>query len=573
MSFTGISEQNSSLTERDLALQLFTNRHGFTKRFAEYLNDEPSPNKILFFHGDGGNGKSLLMTFLREKCCKRFVSSDWQSFKAKPNDELAADIENAQVYTPIPAAWLDFGQAPRGNEQPQDLFCGLLMLRYRLEKAASELKFPHYDYACERYLQKKGMSSKDVKKLFMSEKWASIGEIAEAFAESPWFVLLKKLPDVMSGFIKPRILDNVQKKVDDAIPDFIKEPLERELDKSWIKNVKAMDPDTDLIDNLPHWFAQDLNVAMTGDKAPPRLVLFFDSHEAFWGERRDLSEYRFFYKDEWLRRLLNSLELSKGIVVVVAGREKPRWAESPKLPIPQTALEVKAVGHLSEADALSYLQKADILEAELQNALITYASVKPKQVHPFLLGLCADVVLAAERRHTPLNMKDFDNVPEIVTRTKEVISRLLQYVEKEVEYAIYALSACRRFNRELYFKLGDALHFNPTGASFEIITQFSFVWRHKYGSRRIHDLLRRFYHRYGNDSTRDAHVFLEKYYRDHGNLPETIYHAICHDWLRGVKELLKVFKSAKQQGDFELCRTLLEIRTETSLYLEKSHKP
>jgi len=42
------TEQNSSLTEGHLALQHFTNRHEFTRRFAEYLNDEPPPAKILF---------------------------------------------------------------------------------------------------------------------------------------------------------------------------------------------------------------------------------------------------------------------------------------------------------------------------------------------------------------------------------------------------------------------------------------------------------------------------------------------------------------------------------------------
>jgi hypothetical protein len=492
------------------------------------------------------------MTFLREKCCKQFVPATWQAFKAKPNDELAAIIENAQDFTPIPAAWLDFGQAPRWNEQPQDLFCGLLMLRYSLEKVASDLKFPYYDYACDRYLRKKGMSSKRIKKFFMSEKMASMGEIVEAFAESPWFISLKMLAK-------------------HAMPDFIKDyRLEWGLDKKWLEEVKAMELDTELIDNLPKWFAQDLNAAMAGDNAPPRLILFFDGHEAFWGHLRNLPKPTFFYKDEWLRRLLNSLELSKGIVVAVAGREPPRWADSPKLPIPQTTLEIKAVGHLSEADAQHYLQKAGI--SERQNALITHASVMPDQVHPFLLGLCADVVLAADRCGTPLSINDFSQIPQMVVRTKELISRLLQYVNQEVEYAIYALSACRHFDRELYFKLGDELRFGATDASFRILTRFSFVWPHEHGYR-IHDLLRRLYHEHSNDTTGEAHVFLEEYYRNNGNLPEAIYHAICHDWQRGVKEWLKVFKNAEQQRDLELCRTLQEIRTETSLYLDKSHKP
>ena len=46
------------LTEGNRALQLFTDRNEITKRFAEYLNEKPPCEKILFF----------LLKFLREKC-------------------------------------------------------------------------------------------------------------------------------------------------------------------------------------------------------------------------------------------------------------------------------------------------------------------------------------------------------------------------------------------------------------------------------------------------------------------------------------------------------------------------
>jgi hypothetical protein len=50
----GVPSQKYSLIEEHLALQLFTNRKAFTKRFAEYLNDESPRHNILFFHGDAG---------------------------------------------------------------------------------------------------------------------------------------------------------------------------------------------------------------------------------------------------------------------------------------------------------------------------------------------------------------------------------------------------------------------------------------------------------------------------------------------------------------------------------------
>ncbi|RKZ86144.1 MAG: hypothetical protein DRR19_15390 [Candidatus Parabeggiatoa sp. nov. 1] len=128
------------------------------------------------------------------------------------------------------------------------------------------------------------------------------------------------------------------------------------LEKQWSNNLKAMEPET-IIDRLPTWFAQDLNVAIKEDQTLRRIVLFFDTHEAFWGEQRNLP-YQFVYQDEWLRRLFSSLELSAGIVIVVAGREPPNWAQAPDFLISKDKLDIHAVGHLSEVDAKDYCQKA-----------------------------------------------------------------------------------------------------------------------------------------------------------------------------------------------------------------------
>lgn len=72
----------------------FTDRHELTKLFAEYLNDDLPHEKILFFHGDGGNGKSLLLKFLIENCCKHFPSEIWQQLRVKPSSEVSNFIEN-----------------------------------------------------------------------------------------------------------------------------------------------------------------------------------------------------------------------------------------------------------------------------------------------------------------------------------------------------------------------------------------------------------------------------------------------------------------------------------------------
>jgi len=326
------------------------------------------------------------------------------------------------------------------------------------------------------------------------------------------------------------------------------------------------------MDTLPHWFAQDLNATMKNDDVLKRIVLFFDTHEAFWGHEHNLPEERFFYRDEWLRRLLGDLDLSAGIVVVVAGREEPRWAESPQFPISPEKVDTQLVWHLSDANAIVYLQNANIVDADLQQALIKYASVKPNEIHPFLLSLCADVVLAAKRHGTTLNAVDFSTIPEINVKSRELTNRLLRYVDKEIEYAIHALSACRTFDFDIYLKLGKTLHFHATAPTFETIIRFSFVWQGEHENRyRIHNLLRRLYNESDNSTVNKAHTVLEKYCHDHGNVAEAIYHAICHDWQRGADEWKKVHDNAKKREDFELCRILQEIREETHLHLDKSH--
>jgi hypothetical protein len=81
------TDQGETITESSRAMRLFTDRHDAIKHFATLLNvalaaDRPTPEKVLFFHGDGGNGKSLLLRFLRERCCKRLSPEGLRALSA-----------------------------------------------------------------------------------------------------------------------------------------------------------------------------------------------------------------------------------------------------------------------------------------------------------------------------------------------------------------------------------------------------------------------------------------------------------------------------------------------------------
>ncbi|MFM9267236.1 tetratricopeptide repeat protein [Tychonema sp. BBK16] len=553
----------------DRKLQLFTDRHEFTRRFASYLNDDPPPAKILYFFGDGGNGKSLLLKHLEYHCCKRFSPQVWQQWRALPESraaEVADFVRHAEpkTYTPIPVVRHDFGLIPIKEDKPQDRFYGLLMLRRNVAEAAKKykFKFPNYDFACFWYLLNKGESDATLNQLFPNDLIDFLTPVVETFAGFPVVSQVAaglKLIDKFGGIKRTMKLIQTRLGVSDEKAD----------------EIRSKDIDTELIDCLPKLFAGDLNAAMVGKHKPDRLVMLFDTHEKMWDAKRNSQGATFWYQDEWFRRLLRALDYKLGIVVAVAGRDCPvtqlRWPNAAKFPIPEDYIDAQLVWHLSPADARDYLHKVEIDKADLADAVIKYASVNPDdswenlQVHPFYLGLCADVVLAERRRGVELLASDFARIPKLENKTAELTDRLLSYVDREVRSAVHSLSACRAFDLDLYMKLGAGCHFQASSANFEILTGFSFVWKsEKRGDNwyRIHDLLRRLDAERDNLKTRRAHEVLEGHYREVGDGAEAIFHANRLDWLRGVEEWEEVFNGALNKSRYGECKSLLGVREE-----------
>ena len=559
----------SESTSGDRQLELFTDRHEFTRRFAFYLNEDPPREQILYFYGDGGNGKSLLLKHLQVNCCKRFSPQVWQQWRALPESqaaEVADFVRQAKTYTPIPVVRHDFGLIPIKEDKPQDRFYGLLMLRRNLAKAEAakkyKFKFPNYDFACFWYLLNKGDLNATLEQLFPDDVIQVVAPAIEILAGFPLItpgVTFLKLLDKLGGIKRAMKLIQNRLRVSD--------------DKA--EEIRRKDIDTELIDCLPKLFADDLNAAMAGKYKPKRLVMLFDTHEKLWDEKRSFQGINFWYQDEWFRRLLRALDWKAGIVVAVAGRDCPvtqlRWQDASKFPIPEHYIDARLVWHLSPADARDYLHKVEIDKADLADAVIRYASVNPDeswenlQVHPFYLGLCADVVLAQRKRGNELLSSKFAQIPELENKTAELTDLLLHYVDREVQWAVHSLSACRAFDEDLYIKLGAGCHFQASSANFEILTSFSFVWKEpQRGEKwyRIHDLLRRLDADRDNQKTSRAHEVLEGYYRELGNAAEAIYHANRLDWLRGVKEWEKVFEEALELSRYRKCESLLAVRSE-----------
>ncbi|MDB9389050.1 hypothetical protein [Microcystis aeruginosa] len=577
MSISDPTSQKVSLTQLNRALRHFTDRHELTLRFAEYLNDdELDPHKILFFYGDGGNGKSLLLKFLLENCCKRFPLETWTELKTKTHPEIVEFIKTITDWESdfqfVPATLLDFESPARSSrpEQPQDNFDGLLILHNQLiinaVRLGYKLSFPLYQFACILYLQKKGkLTNESVNRLFPSP---------ELFASKLAVFLIKELPNALAAHILPGFLASLTSSSWNIITQDLGGDLSlylqgRGLQKKDFQRITELDPDTELIVALPNFFAEDLKVAMQREGAPEKLVLFFDTHEAFWGEGRNQGSARFFKQDEWLRCLLSQLLELPQIVIVMAGREIPQWHRASYCSITADKLECRQVFNFQVTDALDYLQRVGIEDTQVQQSLIAYSSFDGDSVHPLLLGLCADLVRMAPEKKEAFTAADFQSVSEtgegFNRKLGILVERLLKYTDRVLEDAVYVLSACRAFNEDLYFHLGESLKCNPSHAAFDSLLSFSFVWQAEQqgeGWYRLHPFIRRFNHEQKRERTQAAHQVLERYYRERGNLAEALYHAYWHGPLRAKEEWIEVFGKANQQEDNELCQALAEIKKE-----------
>ncbi len=515
--------------------------------------------QILFFHGDGGNGKTILLRFLKEKCCKRLDADNWERVKSLEGEEFIENFTGAVDCAEAPSTLIDFGIGPRGENRPKEAFSALMKMRKDL--SGSGLRFPLYDFACALYLHKTGRLTPDrQKELFRSED--------ADFVKAVVFIS-KEIPEADLARV---VLCLFKKHLGEMFTIYMSA---RKIDEEQVQKIYSMDPESDLYRLFPGLFAEDLNASMTLPDAPQRVVLFFDTHEVF----SDVSESRFsdekyFLGDEWLRRLLSTLELSRGIIAVVAGREEPRWAEAARENISAQHVNTYRVGGLSFADAAFYLEKVGIRDRKMKESLLAYAQIKPDEIHPLYLGLCADIVLAAKHSEKEITAEEFRDIPDVSLKGKELMDGLRKYVDRPTKCAISALSACRSFDRDLYVSLMEGLSLGFSRESFDYITEFSFFWNsedHGEGWYRIQDLMRRLAYEQKDSTTIEAHEFLTQYYCSRGEqgditaVAERVYHANCLDSANGINQWVTEMEQAISLSRYDLCRALLGIRNELLL--------
>lgn len=333
---------------------LFVNRVNELMNFMELVHDDSATvSKTRYFHGEVGIGKTFLLDFLRNKLC---YFQDWNFLKNKA--QLAVGPELLRVLTredfdkgspkKLPVAYLDFSSAPSSTLTPQSTLPALLSLQHQL--AEDGLRFPHFVYASMLFLVRNGEAGKELwNKGLPNDEMNLAQQTLSAISgeEVPFANLARAMIKVTEKIFGAKIGEKLR---------------ERKMDPDELKGLHSLDSRKPSLieDELPRLFAKDLRHALT-NSAHLRVLLFFDSHDAFWGVgEREISEYLFHARDEWFRRLLIHLKPEKKILVLIAGEEPPAWDQALLHPIPKADVELVPVGGIAEQDAHSYLSAAGV---------------------------------------------------------------------------------------------------------------------------------------------------------------------------------------------------------------------
>lgn len=559
-------------------LKSFSDRVIPSSIFIHALQDPANDKNIIFFYGDGGNGKSLLLTYLKHYFCKYITNPElWNQIKdlepKEMRDILMAmhEAESAknkfaferifseeQPYREVPNALVDFGQNNTTELEPQDPFSATCYMRKHL--AGKKLKFLLFDYAYVLYLTRTDQLTENKMKEVIS---IGAEEILEVFKASF---------DIVPGF--NLVMKFFQRIIADKLFMYYRE---KGIDKEFLEQLQNVSSNSELMACFPFLLALDLTISMEAADAPERVVLFFDTYEAFWSTRRDLSDFDYFRKDHWFRAMLNALQTCNRILTVVAGREKPRWHEAAEDPIAEDQVLRHQVGLIAIKDAQEVLDKKGVLDMGVKDAIIRYTEVEKGEVHPLYLGICADTVMDKMKKGQAVSPDEFKELVSADRLGERVLTRFLSNVDKTLLPSIVALSICRSFNFDMYHELAQSnLKLYDDLPTFELITEFSFVKKISEHTFQIHQLARTLItgREDFNKTVTIARETMEQYFRgkseagDYAAKAEEIYFANRLDAQRGTQEWLKTFRIALGKSDWDLCRVLCELFDELILSSE-----
>lgn len=541
-------------------LELFVDRHSYVREFVSALHQLPRQRQVLFFHGVGGVGKSLLLRYLREHACKLLTDDALRDLDVQPDAQYREQLEEVSG-TPVPLVMLDFSAPPdKAYGNPQMRFDGVLMLRRMLGDLG--FSFPTFDFAVVTYGHSRGYPKDKIAEYLPSGEAGLVGDLVKVF------VTESKL-----GGVAVTAYEHISARLDADVRRWWKK---RRVPEDALAEILLLDAETELVRELPRFLAQDINQELERRHERDEtatLCLFFDTHDAFWAEQSfGAPAAQYTERDEWVRRLLRKLDLER-VVVVFTGRDRPAWALAEHASIPERFVRTVAVGELSSEDADLYLKQRKIEAAHLRHKVLR-ALASEVGIHPLSLGLVADVLERSGDAGEQLDNLFEDDDRRFSSVGPKLLERLLRYLSVDERYAVSALGACRSFDEKLFNELGVALRFHATHPTWMRLTNLSFVLkvRGEAGDERwkIHTLLRTILLRSSTESVQRTHEFLTELHASrstqNGDLHqiEHLFHAYH---IRGreqetVEEWLRALEAARDTAGAHAVLRLLALQDE-----------
>ena len=548
---------SDSLTKR---LSLFADREELTRLFLSKVNVGDTSPRILFLHGMGGNGKSLLLRYLQARCCVRLVSAQRQNLEHHhPLSEILSP-QNDDRNNHVANALIDFGARPVGQQRPLETLPGLFILKRQL--AEYKIKTPRFDFAAVNYLQKSGLAYRQV--------------LPELFPASELDLAIN-IADFLSGFpivsAGRAILKIFEERTNDALTKW---KMAKAIEKEHVATIIEAPADPVLADLLPYYFAADLNAALMENGPRSRIVLFCDTHEAFWGEEAfptaGIISLAALARDKWLRILLGHLNLEQGIVVVVAGRKPPRWSQAEEAAIPDDCIDLRHIMGLEFADARWYLEHVGITDDAVQRLVISYASASPEEVHPYMLGLCTDVIASQGSSELDVGGAPTHVEADLAVRRRRLVGRLMSSVSEDMQRQVVAVAACRSFDYQCFVFLARRLGFVDSLDSYLRLVNFSFILETNDSGYStvdpsnsvfaMHQLLRRELRAMFPEESARVHAALVEFYSaksDSASVAEAVPHWTYVDEAGGTRLWCKTMDSHLATGRYAECQALIGV--------------
>jgi tetratricopeptide (TPR) repeat protein len=439
--------------------EVFTNRHRAKAQFQAALDTPQGLNqyRVLNWFGVGGQGKTALLEEFERNLAAR--------------NKIARDLWTKRAAY----ALIDF-EVPKNR----DIATALLSLRDKLAQTGG-LHCPTFEIALLRYflLTEPGAKREDLKARYFhtgSEALDDVLQLLQTAGEFgqhvvPGFGLLSKYGSRLAG-----------KAAHSLHTWWTKRGLRAFVD------IDSLSQDA-LLRRLPSYLGADLMDALDG-KHPPRIVIMFDTYEALWRGRALGEGVGALRVDDWVRHLVQD---SQGVLFVVAGRDKLRWAEIDK--DWAAHIEPHLLGGLTRPDSDALLSKLAVAEPELRRRMIEgarnreYGEVDPsdESVEAYLVFY---LTLQGETYHDIKTGGKTPRPEDFGGEHPQILARFLDHLDPEADRLLRVASYLSTLDVESLDWLADRFLGGRAQARWTSIFERSLVSDEKDGVRSLHDLLR-----------------------------------------------------------------------------------